>query len=76
MVAQLGREFVRVIGSRERAEQVRAQSQAAGERPGPLRPDRFAEKAWFFELEVLHRSSRREKSNRGTGNPSGDIAGK
>jgi len=71
-----GREFVRVIGSRERAEQVRAQSQAAGERPGPLRPDRFTEKAWFFELEVLHRSSRREKSNGGTGNPSGDIAGK
>ncbi len=43
-----GCSYVKVYGKRDDAEEVHLNYKAAGKEPGPLKPDRFTEGAWFF----------------------------
>jgi len=48
-----GRKYVKVVGSKDEAERVRARYSAQGCRPLPVKSDRFTKGAWYFYLENL-----------------------
>jgi hypothetical protein len=46
-----GRRWVKVVGTREQADELHARYMARGQRPSPLQRDRFTQGAWFFYVD-------------------------
>jgi len=45
-----GKEFVRVYGSKEAAEDVKKGFQSEGKEPGPVNRDKYRQGVWYFYL--------------------------
>lgn len=45
-----GKDFVRVYGTREEAEEVRKGYQTEGKEPGPVNKDKYRQGVWYFYI--------------------------